>query len=235
MGPTGPGTAPTRTCTEVEPIANRGDFKVQTAKDGFKYWVRLPKGYDRKNPKPTKTIIGLHGCGDPAKNFITWGIVPWETLETSEHIGITVETAGEPGCWQGSDTPRVRAVLDDAAQCYFLDQQKIILAGYSSGGMTAYRLALTESDRYAGFLAYKTSLSATGEADKLIAGAKRKIPIVHLAGTSDGSFPIAVVRGDRDKLKNAGFPIELIEVAGGHNGESPEWKDKLLPKATWSF
>ena len=42
--------------------------------------------------------------------------------------------------------------------------------------------------------------------------AKRKIPISIQVGDSDEFFPLKIVRATRDVLKDAGIPVELIEI-----------------------
>ena len=47
---------------------------------------------------------------------------------------------------------------------------------------------------------------------ELIGLAKRKIPISIQVGDSDQFFPLKEVRATRDALKEAGFPVDLIEI-----------------------
>ncbi len=47
---------------------------------------------------------------------------------------------------------------------------------------------------------------------ELIDLAKRKIPISIQVGDSDEFFPVKAVRATRDALKEAGIPVDLIEI-----------------------
>ncbi len=224
MDPNDPGPAPTRACT-VNKNAS-GYFKLQSP--AGEYWARLPNGYDPKAPAPTPLVAVLHGCGDTAQNFLEWGAVPPEVHNTHTYIAIAIENSAK-NCWAAADEPRVLAAIDDVAECFWVHRKKVTLGGYSSGGVTAYTVALKNATRFDGLLAYKTGLP--GGADALIAGAAWKFPIVHFAATGDGSFSITKVRQDWQKLKDAGFTVETIEKPGDHNGSADDWRIHLLPKA----
>jgi predicted esterase len=224
VDPNDPGPAPTRTCA-INKNAS-GYFKLQSP--AGEYWARLPNGYDPKAPAPTPLVAVLHGCGDNAQNFLEWGAVPPEVHNTHTYIAIAIENAAK-NCWAAADEPRVLAAIDDVAECFWVHRKKVTLGGYSSGGVTAYTVALKNASRFDGLLAYKTGLP--GGADALIAGAAWKFPIVHFAATGDGSFNITKVRQDWQKLKDAGFTVETIEKPGDHNGSADDWRIHLLPKA----
>ncbi len=43
------------------------------------------------------------------------------------------------------------AAVDDIAGCFWVHQKTVVIAGYSSGGISAYRVGLQNADRAAGF------------------------------------------------------------------------------------
>jgi len=180
-----------------------------------------------------RLIVGLHGCGDNAANFASWAINPYSTRATQQYIGIAIDGAtGGSSCWnQGADDPKVLAAIDDISQCFWVDQKKITIAGYSSGGIMAYRLGLSNASFYAGILIENSDVTQSGEASTLIAGASRKIPIAHVAHQDDTDFPLAEVQSDWTKLQAAGFPLTTKVVAGDHNGTTTDWSDTLIPAA----
>jgi predicted esterase len=229
--PVDPGPAPTETCQVSKDSA--GFFTRQSSKS--EYVAYVPASYSPK--KPMRVIVGLHGCGDSAMNFATWGVNPYQTRATQTHIGISV--GGETGannCWnKGGDDDKVMAAVDDLAKCFWIDRGKIIVAGFSSGGELAYRVGMKQSASFAGVLIENSSLSAAGDTPaSLLKNAGWKLPIAHRAHTSDAVFPIDEVKADWSLIKNAGFPLATSEVAGDHNGTGDDWANWIIPQsASW--
>jgi len=224
----GAGPKPTGTCT-VTKDAN-GFFTRTTTKSSYVAYV--PKSYDPT--KPTRLVVGLHGCGDTALNFASWGINPQTTRASQDHIGISI--GGKDGaCWDlSTDGDKALAAIADVSKCFWVHQKKVVLAGFSSGGLLAYRLGLTQANRFAGILIQNSGLSGAGDANTLLTNAARRLPIAHRAHTSDTVFPLANVKADWTKIKAKGFPLATSEVPGTHDGSSADWATWLLPQsAPW--
>ena len=230
----GPGPGPTSKC----PYSADADgfFTLKSPKSD--YVVRLPPGYDVAAPTPKALVVAIHGCGDSAYNFATWGAVPYALRASQDYIAISI--GGRDGaCWTvPGDGALVAAAIAHVRSCFYVHQKKIVLAGYSSGGELSYALGMTDTAAYAGILIENSSLSSGvggSKVDAVLAAAAWKINVAHSARLSDGSFPIAEVRSDRDKMLAAGFPLQYRELPGDHNGTSDDWALYLLPKmASWS-
>lgn len=217
-----PGPAPAG-CTGITKDSD-GFFTRTTAKSTYVGFV--PKSYAGA---PTTLVVGLHGCGDDAMNFATWAVNPWDTRGKQAHIGISV--GGKDGsCWDTSkDGDKVLAAIDDIATCFYVHKQKVVLAGYSSGGMLAYRLGLSQSSRFAGIIIENSGLGSAQPG-----AATWKINVAHIAHKADGDFPLSTVHSDWAKLEAAGLPLQKSEVDGDHDGNSDDWNAFLLPKiASW--
>lgn len=192
----------------------------------------VPAAYSGKTPM--RLVVGLHGCGDSALNFATWGVNPWDTRATQTHIGIAV--GGETGanhCWSvGADDDKVLAAIEDVATCFWIDRARVVIGGFSSGGQLAYRVGLLHADQFAGILIENSGLYAAGEMPtKLTAGAAWRVPIAHSAHTGDTVFPLAKVKADWEVIRAAGLPLRTQELPGGHDGVGAEWATWLLPAA----
>ncbi len=226
------GPAPAGACSITKD--SEGFFTRTSAKSPYVAFV--PKTYSASTPM--RVIVGLHGCSDNAANFARWGVNPWEQRGTQQYIGISV--GGETGnnkCWaKGVDDDKVLAAVDDLAKCFWLDRSKVVIAGYSSGGELAYRVAMKNASAFAGVLIENSALYAAGAPrTELLAGAAWKLPIAHLHHVSDSVFPIAKVREDWSATRSAGFPTQTTEVAGGHDGAGADWSGWLLPRAaSWT-
>jgi poly(3-hydroxybutyrate) depolymerase len=229
-----PGPGPTRSCS-FTPDAD-GFFTLASTKSN--YVVRLPPAYEVAHPRPSRLLVALHGCGDTAANFATWAAVPYSLRSTQSYIAISV--GGRDGtCWNNTaDAPIVAAAIADVRSCFYVHQERIVLAGYSSGGDLAYRLGMTDALVYAGLLIEHASLSSavgSGNVTSVLNAAGWKLNVGHIAGINDESYPIATVKSDIMKMTDAGFPVQYQETNSTHDGTSSDWSGYLLPLMTkWS-
>lgn len=221
------GPKPTQVCN----VTKDGEGFITRSSSLGSYVAYVPSSYD--GTKPMRAVIGMHGCGDNALNFATWGMAPYDTRATQDHIAISVGSeTGSNKCWSmGNDDAKVLAALDDMASCFWIHQKKVTIAGFSSGGQLAYRVGMMHADRFAGILIENSTLSAGGNPDTLLAGAARKIPVAHRAHASDTVFPLATVEADWAKIQASGHPLETSVVAGAHDGNSGDWTGFLLPRS----
>lgn len=227
--PTGPGAPPSRACA-VNADSN-GFFELQTPSagaDAISSWARLPVGYDASTPYPM--VLGLHGCGDNAKNFAEWAIVPYDDRATQSYVAVSVG-GRDGGCWDAAqDEAKVLQVYDDVRTCFYVHQKKVAIAGYSSGGMLAYYTGLRNAYRFSGILIENSGMNFGDQTGAVLAAAEWKLNVGISAHLQDQSFVIGAVRGDRDLLQNAGFPVQYRELDGDHDGNSGDWHEFLLPK-----
>lgn len=222
-----PGPPPAADCgLEI----NEDGFFERELLDGTRYVGFLPPGY---SGEPTRLFVGLHGCGDDAGNFAEWAVNPEATRSEQKHIGISVEDSSGGGCWSEDEIPLVLQAIADVSRCVYVHQKKISVGGYSSGGVLAYRIGLSDAFRFAGILVENSTISRASGEDELMDGASWHLPIAHIAHTDDGSYPIDTVREDWERLREAGFPLETNELDGDHDGTTEDWL-WLLPKmAEW--
>lgn len=224
-----PGPKPTSSCSITK---DSSGFFTRSG-TGASYVGYVPASYD--GTKPVRLVVALHGCGDSAYNFATWGANPYDTRATQQHIGISLDGASAAGgCWSmGGDDAKVLAAIDDAMSCFWVHKHEVVLAGFSSGGELAYRVAMMHASRFAGLLVEcSAAYASSSDEGVLLAGASWKLPIAHRAHASDGVFPLASVQGDWAKITAAGFPLTSDLVSGDHNGTSTDWASWLLPHAS---
>jgi dienelactone hydrolase len=210
--PPSTGTVPT------DPVSFRPDtpLTLQSAKSA--YWVDVPDAYDASNQTPTELLVWLHGCGGEAAGDI------YTVSPHSDGRYIAIAVGGrEDDCWDPNvDQDTVLAAISDAETHFNIDRHQVVLGGYSSGGDLAYRLAFYHSLLFSGVLAENTSpFRDTGStADQSLAAAQWKFNVVHLAHTEDEVYPLAGVVNEIDTMRQAGFPIQLIERPGHHYDDS---------------
>jgi phospholipase/carboxylesterase len=127
-----------------------------------------------------------------------------------------------PGyCWRLSPISqdlaerRVLAAIDEARETYQVNERRIFLTGFGSGGTMALRLALAEPWRYAGVCAL---CGGVPSGDMPLARLKdsRQLPIFLAAGRSDTRYDRARLLADVRLLRSAGMDITAREYDVGH-------------------
>jgi hypothetical protein len=203
----------------TNPIAFQAEMPFLLADSQGNYWADVPASYDPSHQTPTTLFVWLHGCGGYSEGDIY-------TVSPEGRDWISIAVGGREGdCWDpNADQSKVLAAIADVETHFNVDRHRVILGGYSSGGDLSYRLAFYDADQFAGVLAENTSpFRDTGSTESAsLAAAAWKFNVVHLAHLQDTEYPIAGVREETDAMIAAGFPLQRIEVDGGHYDEPGE-------------
>ena len=93
---------------------------------------------------------------------------------------------------------------------------RILLAGFSQGGVTALQTALYYPRPLAGILALSTFMAGGEELGTAAAEANRAIPILMCHGQQDTMLPMALGKASCDALRQAGYAVEWHEYPMGH-------------------
>ncbi len=98
-----------------------------------------------------------------------------------------------------------------------VDSDKIVLAGFSQGGVIALQTGLRSKHELGGILALSTYLGMPGtlQAEKTLANAR--IPILMCHGTQDPVIPIDLAHSSRDTLATQGYEVEWHEFPMPHS------------------
>ena len=114
----------------------------------------VPSSYD--STKDYRLIVGLHGLGDNSKNFRNYLI---NNKNWHQHFSNTIIACPDGGDDRNSDfyTPDgdqqvIQRTIDYAANNYSIDTSRIILEGFSLGGMSALNYGLNHPDQFKGLL-----------------------------------------------------------------------------------
>jgi phospholipase/carboxylesterase len=197
------------------------------------YTAHVPAG-----DGPFPTILALHGWGASAHDLI--GLAPilqgGSTLVLCPQGPLAFEigqgflgfgwfelsqvrppTAGD--IERAADA--VRAFLEGALARYPIDRRKIVLMGFSQGGVIAYEMALRDPGRFAGLMALSSWLPAE-LADGLPARPElENFPVFVAHGTQDPMIPIARAQESRERLLKRGVALTYREYEMEH-GIAPE-------------
>jgi phospholipase/carboxylesterase len=193
---------------------------------------------------PFPTILALHGWGANAHDLL--GLAPLlhggEALVLSPQGPIAFELA--PGMsgfgWfplssGGPPSPAefqagreaVAAFLDEAERRYPVDRRKIVVMGFSQGGVMAYDLVMNDPDRFCGLVALSSWLpeAVTGPIEKQ--AGHENFPVMVMHGTEDPMIPVARAQESRDALLRLGVSLAYHEYEMGHEIRPEALRDLL--------
>jgi phospholipase/carboxylesterase len=182
---------------------------------------------------PFPTVLALHGWGANAHDLL--GLAPYlhrgRALVLCPQGPVAFDVGGGmPGYgWfpitgGGPVDPEAFArgkvaitrFLDAACERYPVDRRKLVVLGFSQGGVMGYDLVLREPERFAGLAALSSwlpeSLAATLERQPAL----ESLPVFAVHGTEDPMIPVDRGRESRDQLLRLGVPTVYREYPMGH-------------------
>lgn len=170
------------------------------------YYLYVPSTI--KAPTPAPLIIMLHGSNRTGVTLVE----KWKDFARKEGIIIAGPDASNLRGWGSpQDGPDfLRDLVEELKTKYPVNPRRVYLFGHSAGASFALHMSLMESQYFAATAIHAGALAPDDMS--LIELAKRKIPISIQVGDSDQSFPLKAVRATRDALKEAGIPVDLIEI-----------------------
>jgi phospholipase/carboxylesterase len=203
--------------------------------------------YEPAGPGPHPTIIALHGWGASAFDLVTLApylldgrlqiICPQGPLTLVLGDGVVgygwfpLASVGQPTSEAAVDgsAARVGRFITTAAERYPIDPRKLVVLGFSQGGILAYHLALRAPERFAGLVALSSWLPPPLAAHLQAREALQRLPTLVQHGTDDETIAVARARQSTETLRALGVPVTYREYAMGHE-ISPE---SFASLATW--
>ena len=192
------------------------------------YTAHVPPG---DGPHPT--VIALHGWGASAHDLI--GLSPilhgGDALVLCPQGPVAFQIAQGVlgfGWWPISEGREMdpaaferargalRRFLDEVFARYPIDRRKVVLLGFSQGGVMAYDLVLSEPERFAGLVALSSWLPEAVDRAIPANEATKNLPALVIHGSQDPMIPIARAYASRDALLKLGVPTVFREYAMGH-------------------
>jgi predicted esterase len=201
-------------------------------------WVIVPSRYDKA--KPAGIFIVLHGLGGTgeqlkdlwrayanANNFIV--ACPSaqkepESAKNEDSYGGQIGGKEIPHWWSYREGSFPLAALASLKKRFAVDENRVILTGYSMGGFGTWNIGLRFPDRFAALIPYAGGLSRAEYIGLRVDERLRKLhlnsfnlPIYFVHGDADRVVPVEFSRESRNQLKKLGYEFEYKEVAkGGH-------------------
>ncbi len=187
---------------------------------------------------PGAAVIWLHGLGADANDFVP--VVPMLGLDAGPGIRfvfpnapvrpVTINGGMPMRAWfdirdlggRNIDEAGIRAAgrtLDALIEREIgrgIDSARIVLAGFSQGGVIALHAGLRYPRPLAGILALSTFLALADSLAGEASGANRAIPIFMAHGHHDQMIAAERALGSRDVLLDAGYPLAWHDYPMGH-------------------
>ncbi len=208
LTPSGPVQPPPAGITPIAYTPNTPKL-VDDAQD---YYLHVPASYSAGTP--IVLFIWLHGCGGFSSGDI------WSVTGPGQDWITIAPTGAEGSCWSMTNGPgQVLNAIAEVKTHFNINNDKIVIGGYSSGGDLAYHTAFYNASVFAGVLAENTAPfrdTGASQTASIAAAGNHKFHIVHLAHLQDTTYPIATVRTETNSLTASGFPVTRIERVGTH-------------------
>jgi predicted esterase len=217
--------------------AKTGQFRLEV-EDQFgrstEVIVRVPTKYNPK--KGAGVLFVLHGLGGNCEQLIDL----YRTYAKKQGLIIVAPTAQKtpekdanedrpppiisermPHWWYYRDGNFVFTMLSRLKKEYRIDENRVILSGYSMGGYGTWNLGLRFPDRFSALVPFAGGISRNEylqKRDKKVRPLMRNLynlPVYFIHGDRDYTVVVRQARETRDQLDEFGYPYEYWEEAGG--------------------
>ncbi len=187
-------------------------------------------------PRPAAaSVIWLHGLGADAGDFEP--IVPMLNLDNPIRFvfpnapvrPVTINAGMEMRAWydidpgaplSGTEDIRASAAAIEALVAREIERgvpaHRIVLAGFSQGGVIALHLGLRHPTRLAGIMALSTYVHDHEHLTDEVSLASVDVPIFMAHGQADPMIPITRAITSREALLKLGYQVEWHEYGMGH-------------------
>jgi predicted peptidase len=191
-----------------------------------RYTIAVPDGYTGEQPVPL--VLALHFAGQVTPYFgrrlLTVLVEPG-----LRDLGAIIVA---PDCNHGSWTdPRseqdVLDLLDHVQDAYNIDPAKVLLTGYSLGGIGTWHLAAGHQDRFT------AALVMSGRPVETAVNSEWKIPLYVIHSRLDELLPLAQTEAAVQRMQAAGANVELVVVEGLTHYETRRFQRPLRAAIPW--
>jgi predicted peptidase len=191
------------------------------------YTISIPPRY-RDNPEQVPLVIALHYGGD-VKPFFGKAIVEDLVGPGLEELGaiIIAPDSLEGGQWNTPENDEAVLILvETALATYRIDKRKVLVTGFSLGGMGTWHFAGFRPDKFT------AAIPIAGQPLELPTSPPR-IPIHAIHSRQDDVMPLDVTQRRIARLQAAGRPAKLTIVDGASHYELAKYVAALRQTVPW--
>jgi len=209
--------------------------------------------YEPSGVGPYPTILTLHGRGANALDLLGLApylcngkflmICPQGPLETPigpDALGYAwypMSMGGPPDIGAIlSSRKMLQQFLDTCLQRYPIDAKKLVVLGFSQGGVMAYSLALSSPERFAGLAVLSSWVPKELIAELSIKEGVQSLPTIIQHGSRDQLIELQRARDSVEQLRALRVPLTYREYDMGHEitprslTELSAWLDEKVLK-----
>jgi phospholipase/carboxylesterase len=118
----------------------------------------------------------------------------------------------------------LREFVREAVRRYPIDTRKLVVLGFSQGGVMAYSLALEEPERFAALVCLSSWLPPP-VAERLAPADRTRLPTLVHHGAADPMIPVERGRESVEILRRLAVPVTYREFDMGHEINAPSLTD----------
>ena len=188
--------------------------------------------YEPAGDGPHPTLVAMHGFGASALDLL--GLAPYiadgrfmlicpqgpitvPIGPTRGYAWFPIRMGGSPDRGAIDDANKmVTEFLNAAVQKYPVDRKKLVVLGFSQGGMMAYRLALRNPSKFAALVALSTYLPPELKDEVGDPAALQALPTLVQHGRADELIEITRARASVELLRALKVPLTYREYDCGH-------------------
>lgn len=190
------------------------------------YLLYLPHDYDPQTARPL--VIFLHGIGERGNDpeLVTANGLP-KLIRQGRQFDFIVASPQCPAdkWWVGMDS-YVVALIDEVAQSYSVDRERVYLTGLSMGGYGTWSAAAGCPERFAAIA------PVCGGGRPIWAGNLKDVPVWAFHGAKDKVVPLSESQQMVDAVNRHGGSARLtVYPEAGHDAWSQAYDDPEL--YTW--
>jgi len=198
--------------------------------------VRVVKPADAKPFERLPLVIGLHGLGDNAENFVSLfrkrGIegrflfavpdAPYPFPAGSRGVGFNWHLQPPKGKSavglraHAMNVQFVLEVLEAVKRNYLVDERKVFLMGFSQGAGMTISVGLTRPDRFRGLIPIGGWSQPGEHSEASLTAAAKHTRFLVCHSPEDRVVPFGNAGKTVKFLSDAGISNDLVEYAGGH-------------------
>jgi phospholipase/carboxylesterase len=201
-------------------------------------------------PKPpaTASVIWMHGLGADGNDFVP--IVPELGLPATHSVRfifpnaptmpVTINGGYVMRAWYDIVSAELDKRADEAgvrnSQTLIneliedqrgkgIASERIVLAGFSQGGVIALQAGLRYPEKLGGIMALSTYLACAESLGAEASNSNRSLPILMVHGAMDPVIPLALAKLSKGRLETHGYKVEWHEYGMPHSVCAEEIED----------
>jgi predicted peptidase len=210
-------------------------FTGPGGRNGLRYLLFLPRGYDAAQRKKWPVIFFLHGAAERGRivSKLKKHGIPRIVEERPEFPFITVSPQCPENSHWGPHIRKLSALLDQVLETYSADPNRVYLTGISMGGNGVWHFAVQYSTRFAA-LAPVCGYGLTSQGLPAKVCVLKDVPTWIFHGAADTIVPLSESQILHDALRDCGGDVRLtIYPECDHDSwtqtyENPELYDWFL-------